>query len=130
MSYYQTKVNITRAKKHKKEVYVVKADSVITADSVTVLNLAAFDPEVVVTDVNLKNFAAVYMLEDGDGPIYQVDIEFDEVDDKVVKESYLQQANGTSEAEAFLMTNLGNPNVEITNTKKTNIVDYFEQEEV
>jgi hypothetical protein len=130
MSYYQTKVKIVRNKKHKKENYVVKADAVIMADALTVLNLSGFDPYVEVIDVNLKNFTSVYMIPDGDGPLYQVDIEFEDVDGKTLKESYLQQANGTSEAEAFLMANLGNPGVEITNTKKTNIVDYFEQEEV
>jgi hypothetical protein len=130
MSYYQTKVVISRNKKLKKENYIIKADSVITADTLTVINLSGFDPDVVITDVNLKGYVAVYMLEDGDGPLYQVDIEFDEADGKVVREPYLQQANSTKEAETLLMANLGNPAVEITNTKKTNIVDYFEQEEV
>ena len=130
MSYYQTKVVISRNKKLKKENYIIKADSVITADTLTVINLSGFDPDVVITDVNLKGYVAVYMLEDGDGPLYQVDIEFDEADGKVVREPYLQQANSTKEAETLLMANLGNPAVEITNTKKTNIIDFFEQEEV
>jgi len=130
MSYYQTKVVISRNKKLKKENYITKADSVITADTLTVINLSGFDPDVVITDVNLKGYVAVYMLEDGDGPLYHIDIEFDEADGKVVREPYLQQANSTKEAETLLMANLGNPAVEITNTKKTNIVDYFEQEEV
>ena len=67
------------------------------------------------------------MLPTGDGPIYEVVLEFDDIDGKVIKELYLQQANSTNEAETLLMENLSNPNVEIIKTTKTTIVEYFKQ---
>lgn len=126
MNHYLVKANVRRGSnaKVKKESFVVKATNVVIADSKVNTELNSGEITALVTDVNLKNYVEVFMLE-GDGPLYEVQLEFEDVEGKTFKESYLQQANATVEAEAFLIENLSNPNVEIVNTKKTNIVDYF-----
>lgn len=124
--FYLLKANVKRGNnaKTKKEVFAVKASSVIFADSKVTSELTPVDSSMVVTDINLKGYVEIFTIE-GDGPFYDVSLEFEDVDGKTLKENYLQQANGTAEAEAFLLENLGNPAVEIVNTKKTNIIDYF-----
>lgn len=126
MSYYLVKAYLKRGAnaKIKKESFVVKASSILFAETKAASELTPIDPTILVTDVNIKNYVEVFMLE-GDGPLYDIQLEFEDVDGKTFKENYLQQANATAEAETLLMENLSNPNVEIVNTKKTNIVDYF-----
>jgi len=127
MSYFLVKANVRRGRdaKLKKEGFVVKATDYSFAGVKVGSELNSIDPTALVTDVNLKNYVEVFMIEGGDGPLYEIQLEFDDVDGKTVKELYLQQANATAEAEALLLENLSDPNVEIVNTKKTNIVDYF-----
>ena len=127
MSYFLVKANVRRGRdaKLKKEGFVVKATDYSFAGAKVVSELNSIDPTILVTDVNLKNYVEVFMIEGGDGPLYEVQLEFDDVDGKTIKELYLQQANSTNESESLLLENLSDPNVEIVNTKKTNIVDYF-----
>lgn len=129
MSYFLVKANLKRGQnaKVKKENFVTKSDDLVAAEQITATNLLSVDNQVSITDINLKNYVDVFMLATGDGPIYEVVLEFDDIDGKVVKEPYLQQANSTNEAETLLMENLSNPNVEIIKTTKTTIVDYFKE---
>lgn len=126
MNHYLVKANVRRGQnaKVKKESFVVKAADYYFAGAKVLTELTPIDSTVVVTDVNLKNYVEVFMLE-GDGPLYEIQLEFEDVDGKTFKETYLQQANATAEAETFLLENLDSPAVEIVNTKKTNIIDYF-----
>src|SRR5574344_2688599 len=126
MSYFLVKANLRRGQnaKVKKESFIVKATDYSFAGAKVTSELNPIDHTILVTDVNIKNYVDVFMLE-GDGPLYDIQLEFEDVDGKTFKENYLQQANSTAEAETLLMENLSNPNVEIVNTKKTNIVDYF-----
>lgn len=129
MSYFLIKASLRRGQnaKLKKESFVTKSDDLIAAEQITATNLISVDNQVSITDINLKNYVDVFMLPTGDGPIYEVVLEFDDIDGKVIKEPYLQQANSTNEAETLLMENLSNPNVEIIKTTKTTIVDYFKE---
>ena len=124
--FYLNKVLIIRNNKLRKELYVCKADSVIASEGLAVANLTSEDPNVVVTDVNLKNYVNVFLTEDNTGPFYECSISYESsTDDKIIKETYLQQSYSTKQAEEALSVNL-NFNYEVKSIKETSIVDYFE----
>ena len=125
MSYYLVKANLKRGQnaKVKKESFVVKASNIIFAEAKVTSELTPVDSEVKVTDVNLKNYTDVFITADNTGPFFEIVVEFDDTDGKVIKENYLQQSYSTKEAEETLMSNL---NGEVKSVKETNIVDYFE----
>ena len=124
MNFYQVKVQITRNGKTKPEIYVSKASGFDLAGYEVLTNLLGFDPDVKVTDVNLKKYVNVFTTEDQTGPYYDVQIEFEDVDGKTVKELYLQQSYSTKQAEEALAINVSG-GYEVKSTKETNIVDYF-----
>ena len=125
MSYFLVKANLKRGQnaKVKKESFVVKASNIIFAEAKVTSELTPVDSEVKVTDVNLKNYTDVFITADNTGPFFEIVVEFDDIDGKVIKEIYLQQSYSTKEAEETLMSNL---NGEVKSVKETNIVDYFE----
>jgi hypothetical protein len=126
MSYYLVKANLRRSKdaKVKKESFIVKAPDLIAAEQITATNLLSVDSSLSITDINLKNYKDVFTTADNTGPFYELSIEWEDLDSKVVKESYLQQAGNTVESEAFLITNVGDY-FEVVSNKKTTISDYF-----
>lgn len=126
MSYFLVKANLKRGQnaKVKKESFVVKASNIIFAEAKVTSELTPVDSEVKVTDVNLKNYTDVFITADNTGPYYEINIEWEDSDDKVIKEVYLQQANSTSEGELLLVEHVGD-HIEVVANKKTNIVDYF-----
>lgn len=124
MNYYLLKASVLDSEgKKKKENYVVKADSSITAEGTGVLNLAHKDLEEI-TDINKKTWVDVITSELG-GNWYEVKIEWDNVDGKIIKESYLVQDQSTKQAEDVITSQ---QECEVVAVVKTNILDYFEQE--
>lgn len=124
MSYYLVKASLKRGAnaKVKKESFIVKASSILFAETKAASELTPVDSEVKITDINLKNYVDVFTTPDRTGPYFDIQVEFDDVDGKVVKENYLQQSFSTKEAEETLMTNLTG---EVKSIKETNIVDYY-----
>ena len=128
--YYQVKINILRAGKHKKELYIVQAYNLPEAETIVITQLQEEGLEEV-TDVNQKDYATILRnIVDGvnlGGYYYEVKIEWDDVDGKVVKETYLIQAATTGAAEAILYKQAGD-SIEIVSTVKKNYIDYLEVE--
>lgn len=126
MSYFLVKASLKRGQnaKLKKESFVVKSDDLIAAEQITTTNLISVDSQVSITDINLKNYKDVFTTVDNTGPFYELFIEWEDQESKVIKESYLQQAGNTVESEAFLITNVGDY-FEVVSNKKTTISDYF-----
>src|SRR5574344_788018 len=117
MSYFLVKANLKRGQnaKVKKESFVVKASNIIFAEAKVTSELTPVDSEVKVTDVNLKNYTDLFITADNTGTYYEINIEWEDSDDKVIKEVYLQQANSTSEGELLLVEHAGDHIEVVTN---------------
>ena len=128
MSYFLIKASLRRGQnaKLKKESFVTKSDDLIAAEQITATNLISVDNQVSITDINLKNYKNVFTTVDNTGPFYELSIEWEDQESKVVKESYLQQAGNTVESEASLIANVGDY-FEVVSNKKTTISDYFKE---
>ena len=128
MSYFLVKASLKRGQnaKVKKESFVTKSDDLIAAEQITATNLLSVDNQVSITDINLKTYKDVFTTVDNTGPFYELAVEWEDQESKIVKESYLQQAGNTVESEAFLIANVGNY-FEVVSNKKTMISDYFKE---
>ena len=126
--YYLVKANLKRGSnaKLKKETFVVKSDNIILAESITMKELSAIDSDVKISDINLKNYIEVFTTEDNTGPYFDIVVEFDDVDGKIIKENYLQQSYSTKEAEEALKNKISEGDVK--SIKETNYIDYLEAE--
>ena len=124
MSYYLVKASLKRGAnaKIKKESFVVEASNIIFAEAKITSELTTIDSNVVVTDVNLKNYTKVFTTTDDTGPYFEIVSEYEDVDGKIFKEIHLQQSYSTKEAEETLMPNIGG---EVKSIKETNIIDYY-----
>lgn len=128
MSYFSVKaVILDEDGKNKKVNTVCKASSVIIAEATTVLNLG--DSLQKITHVDEKNYVNVFSNGAG-GEWYDVKIEYSDVDDKLIKELFLQQANDLNLARLSVLALSGVAALEVTAIVKTNIIDYFEEEEM
>lgn len=124
--YYLVKANLKRGinAKIKKETFVVKSEDIILAESITMKELSTIDPNVKISDINLKNYIEVFLTEDNTGPYFDIVVEFDDVDGKIIKENYLQQSYSTKEAEEALKNKISEG--EVKSIKETSYVDYLE----
>ena len=124
MSYYLTKCSIKNSDgKIKKESYAVKADSSILAEASCSLNLVSRNLQEV-SDINKKSWVDVLTNVIG-GDWYEVKTEWISIDDKVCKDSYLQQEFSIDAAMQKIADLTAELNAAITSIVKTNIVDYF-----
>lgn len=76
-----------------------------------------------VTNIAEKNWVDVF-IDDTKESFYELKVEWLDLEGKIVKESYLQQADSTKEAETLLLDKVSN-DPEIVGNKKTNIKAYL-----
>ena len=119
MKYFEVKGTYSDNGKTKTSLIITKSYGVVESYGLTT-GVGAHDE---VLGVNLKNYVEVF--NNDKSTFYEIKLEWDSVDDKVVKELYLQKADSTQEAESLLKANIDSSNVEITGTVKKNYIDYI-----
>ena len=124
MSFFEVKTSKKEGKKYVKVPYLVKAEDLLSAYTIAGVNLAESE-ELEFLAVAKKDVIDVFTIEDGSS-YFECKVEFEDVDSKILKETYIQQALELSDVKQLLLGNItGTP--EFKSIVEKNYEDYFKE---
>ena len=122
--YFEVKTAQKVGKKFLKNSYLVKADELLAAYTTAGVNLADKE-ELEFLAAAKKDVIDVFTVEKG-GQYFEVKCEYEDVDGKVLKETYIQQALELSDVKGLILGNItGTP--EFKSIVEKGYEDYFVQ---